>query len=384
MFEQLKDLMRSLYPGESTISLHRPSFTQEEESAVAACVRASFVSSVGPEIQKFEQLIADFCASGHAIATVNGTAALHLSLHALGVHSEDIVLTQSLSFAATGHAILQTGAKPVYIDITLPEGSMCPVALLQFLEEECKQQENICIHKSSKRRIAACVPMHSFGEPAKIAEIAEICRNWSIPLIEDAAEALGSFTQGKHCGTFGICGILSFNGNKIMTTGAGGIILCKDETLAKRLKHLSTTAKIPDPFEFRHSEAGFNYRLPNLNASLGIAQFKKLPNFLSSKKVIYKEYKKFFQPFGYNLVNNPEAQSNHWLNTVIMNSAEEKEELLQFLKEHDIQARPAWHPLHRQQHLQSAVEMPLPQTDWLYSRAVSLPSSVPLEARRYD
>ncbi|MAY14351.1 MAG: aminotransferase DegT [Oceanospirillaceae bacterium] len=384
MFDQLKDLIRSMYPGENTIPLHRPSFSQEEASAVAACVNSTFVSSVGPEIGEFEKLIAEFCDSGYAIATVNGTAALHLSLHVLGVHSGDIVLTQSLSFAATGHAILQTGAKPVYIDIALPEGSMCPEALLHFLEEECKQQENICIHKASKRRIAACVPMHSFGEPAKIAAIAEICRNWSIPLVEDAAEALGSFTEGKHCGTFGTFGILSFNGNKIMTTGAGGMILCKDETLAKRLKHVSTTAKIPDPFEFRHSEAGFNYRLPNLNASLGIAQYKKLPAFLNKKKTIHREYRVFFQRFCYKLVNNPEAQSNHWLNTVIMNSAEEKEELLQFLKVHDIQARPAWYPLHRQQHLQSVTDLPLPQTDWLYSRAVSLPSSVPFEAPCYD
>lgn len=384
MFDQLKDLVRSLYPGESTIALHRPSFSKEEENAVAACVRGSFVSSVGPEIQKFEQLIADFCASAYAVATVNGTAALHLSLHALGVKRDDIVLTQSLSFAATGHAILQTGAQPVYIDITLPEGSMCPETLLHFLTEDCEQQNDTCIHKASKRRIAACVPMHSFGEPAKIREIARICRNWSIPLVEDAAEALGSFCDEKHSGTFGTCGILSFNGNKIMTTGAGGMILCNDEVLANRLKHLSTTAKIPDPFEFRHSETGFNYRLPNLNASLGIAQLNKLPYFINRKRAIHNEYHTFFQGFGYSLVSNPTAQSNHWLNTVIMSGAEEKESLLKYLKDNDIQARPAWYPLHRQLHLKPAFELPLPNTDWLYSRAVSLPSSVPLESTYYD
>ncbi|MCD8522526.1 MAG: LegC family aminotransferase [Saccharospirillaceae bacterium] len=378
MFDQLKDLILAMYPGEHTIALHRPLFSQDEESAVAACIRSSYVSSIGPDIEKFEQHIAEFCSSGYAISTVNGTAALHLSLHAIGVSHNDIVLTQSLSFAATGHAILQTGAKPVYIDITMPQGSMCPEALLRFLSEECRRQDDICTHKISGRRIAACVPMHSFGEPAKISQIEAICREWSIPLIEDAAEALGSFIDGKHCGTFGLCGVLSFNGNKIMTTGAGGIILCKNEALAKRLKHLSTTAKIPDPFEFRHSETGFNYRLPNLNASLGIAQFRKLPNFLNSKRAIHRQYQTFFQRFGYELVNSPEAESNHWLNTVIMNSPDEKESLLKFLKAYDIQARPAWYPLHRQTHLQSVSEHPLPETEWLYSRAVSLPSSVPL------
>ena len=371
----LAELIHSLYPGEQPVPLHRPTLDKTDEAAVAACVASTFVSSAGPEIQAFEDAIAGFCGSPYAIATVNGTAALHLALHCCGVKPGDLVLTQSLTFAATGHAILQAGASPVYIDISLPDAGMCPEALAQFLETECTQGYDGLIHKDSGRRISACIPMHSFGTPVQIERLTALCQQWQLPLIEDAAEALGSTVSGRHCGTFGLCGVLSFNGNKIMTTGAGGMVLTADPAMARKLKHVSTTAKVPDEFEFFHDEPGFNYRLPNLNASLGLSQFQKLPGFIRAKQSIASAYQTFFSDLGYPLISNQQSHSNHWLNTVLLKDADEKQAVLQGLKAHGIMARPVWTPLHRLPHLRSPLSADLPVTDEVYARAISLPSS---------
>lgn len=379
MVTALAELIHNLYPGEQPVPLHRPTLDEDDQQAVADCVASTFISSAGPEIQAFEEAIAGFCGSAYAIAAVNGTAALHLALHCCGVKPGDLVLTQSLTFAATGHAILQAGASPVYIDITLPDAGMDPEALAYFLDTECSPGYDGLIHKASGRRVSACIPMHSFGTPARITQIAHLCEQWGLTLIEDAAEALGSFISGRHCGTFGRCGVLSFNGNKIMSTGAGGMVLCDDPALARHLKHVSTTAKVADEFEFFHDEPGFNYRLPNLNASLGLSQFRKLPSFIAAKARVAGMYQSFFADLGYPLVHNPEAQSNHWLNTVLVTDATEKQALLQGLKAQGIMARPAWTPLHHLPHLQSPVSTSLPVTDDVYARAVSLPSSVPAD-----
>ena len=378
MTAALAELILGMYPDEHPVPLHRPTLDKADQQAVSDCVASTFVSSAGPEIQAFEDAIAGFCGSPYAIATVNGTAALHLALHCCGVKPGDLVLTQSLTFAATGHAILQAGAAPVYIDVALPDAGMNPQALAQFLEAECSQSYEGVIHKATGKRISACIPMHSFGTPVQIQSLAAVCKQWGISLIEDAAEALGSSVDGQHCGTFGTCGVLSFNGNKIMTTGAGGMVLTSDPALAQRLKHVSTTAKVADEFEFFHDQQGFNYRLPNLNASLGMSQFRKLPGFIAAKARIAEHYRTFFQDLGYELIHNPQADSNHWLNTVLLRNADEKQAILESLKARGIQARPAWQPLHRLPHLISPINTNLVVTEAVYDRAVSLPSSVPV------
>ena len=272
--------------GADFIPLHRPVFEGNERQYLVNCIDSNFVSSVGEKVTEFEQKIAEFTGSKFAIATVNGTAALHVAIELAGVKPGDEVITQALTFIATCNAINYAGAKPLFIDVDLDTMGLSPSALQNFLEENAEKKPEGTFNKTSGKRISACVPMHTYGFPCRIAEISKICEDWNILLVEDAAESLGSYVGNQHTGTFGKVSTLSFNGNKIITTGGGGMIITDDADLAKHAKHITTTAKVPHSYEFVHDEIGYNYRMPNLNAALGCAQIEQLDDFLTIKNEI--------------------------------------------------------------------------------------------------
>lgn len=347
-FEEIFQFIREQYSTpEGFIPLHEPRFIGNEKAYLNQCIDSGFVSSVGEFVNIFEAEIAKFCHIKYAIATTNGTCALHATLHALNINAQCEVLTQPLSFIATSNAIAYTGASPVYIDVDLDTLSLSPRALQNFLQTYGKKCQNHTINKQSGKILKACVPMHTFGHPARIEEIKQICDEWGILLIEDAAESLGSFitsTTRKHTGTIGICGILSFNGNKTITCGGGGAILTQDEALAKRLKHLTTTAKIPHPYEYEHDELGFNYRLPNLNAALCVAQIEQLPTFLADKQSLAKSYEAFFANFkDIEFISaRAHTEPNFWLNAIKLPTKALRDRFLEMSNAAGIMTRPIW------------------------------------------
>ena len=280
--------------GDDFIPLHRPVFEGNERQYLIDCIDSNFVSSVGAKVTEFEEKVADFTGSKYAIATVNGTAALHIAIELAGVKPGDEVISQALTFIATCNAISYAGAKPLFVDVDVDTMGLSPEALKRFLEEHAEKRASGTFNKTSGKKISACVPMHTFGFPCRIAEIAEICADWDIALIEDAAESLGSYVGGRHTGTFASMATLSFNGNKVITTGGGGMIITDDSELAKRAKHITTTAKVPHPYEFVHDEIGYNYRMPNLNAALGCAQMERLDEFLTIKAQLADQWDAFF------------------------------------------------------------------------------------------
>ena len=302
-YQPIIDFIRSLYPNREIVPLHEPYFGGNEKRYVLDCIESTFVSSVGKYVDRFEEMIRDFTGAKYAIATVNGTAALHIALKLAGVQQGDLVITQPLTFVATCNAITYCGAEPVFVDIDPETLGMSPDSLESWLGQNVDivdkglggletqysklsqpSQPYLAIHKATKRHIAACVPMHTFGHPCKIDRIVEICDRYNIPVVEDAAESIGSYYKGKHTGTFGKLGILSFNGNKTITTGGGGMILTDDNELGPLAKHITTTAKKPHPWKFEHDMIGYNYRLPNINAALGCAQMEMLPEILKNKR----------------------------------------------------------------------------------------------------
>ena len=286
--------VRAIY-GEGPIALHRPVFEGPEKQFLADCIDSNFVSSVGQRVVEFEQRMAAFVGARYAVATVNGTAALHVALQVAGVRRDEEVISQALTFVATCNALSYTGAHPVFVDVDLDTLGMSPVALRRMLAERYERRSGAAYNRRTGRRLAAVVPMHTFGHPCRIEEIVALCHDWGVPVVEDAAESLGSYVGARHTGTHGRLATLSFNGNKIITTGGGGMIVTDDEALAKRAKHLTTTAKIPHPYEFVHDEVGYNYRLPNLNAALGCAQMEHLPRMLEIKAEIAAGYARHFE-----------------------------------------------------------------------------------------
>lgn len=283
-FKDIVEFIRELYGGQEFVPLHEPRFSGNEKKYVQECIESTFVSSVGAFVDEFEKQFAKFTGSKYAIATVNGTAALHTALLLAGVSREDEVITQPLTFVATCNAISYIGAHPVFVDIDKETLGLSPEKLKEFLSQNTEVINGECVNKTTKRIIKAVVPMHTFGLPTKINELMGVCKEYSISLIEDAAESLGSYNEGKHTGTFGLLGAFSFNGNKIITTGGGGMVVTDNEELAKKAKHMTTTAKIPHSWEYDHDMVGYNYRLPNLNAALGCAQMELLPKFLKRKR----------------------------------------------------------------------------------------------------
>jgi len=377
MFERVIAGIRALFPDtEGPIPLHAPWFDRADEEAVAACVRSTFVSSVGPEITAFERELAEATGAAHAVAVVNGTAALHTALLLHGVGAGDLVITQAFTFIATCNAIAYTGAEPVFLDIDAHTLGLSPGAVERWLDTQCDRRNGGCVHRATGRAVKACIPMHTFGHVLHIEELLALCRAWGILLVEDAAEALGSHRNGRFAGTFGEVGTLSFNGNKIITCGGGGALLLQDEPKARAAKHLTTQAKVPHPWAFQHDRTGFNHRMPNLNAALARTQLRKLPHNLAVKRALHEQYRSLFADSPYTLVQEPEGStSNHWLNAVLMHDKQERDAFLQACVDAGIQARPAWELATDQVMYRDALRDELTVSRNLQDRLVNLPSS---------
>lgn len=376
MHQDIVDFIRSLYKTEEFIPLHEPKFFGNEKAYVIDCIDSTYVSSVGKYVDRFEQMMADYTGAKYAVATVNGTAALHVALKLVGVSQGDEVITQPLSFIATCNAISYCGAKPVFVDVDRDTLGMSPDSLHSFLSINATQTSVGCMNKATGRKISAIVPMHTFGHPCRIDEIAMVSEEFDIPLIEDAAESLGSFYQGRHTGTFGKLAAFSFNGNKTITTGGGGMIITDDEALAKRAKHITTTAKQPHPYEFIHDEIGYNYRLPNLNAALGCAQMESLPRLLKSKRSIALAYAEFFSASNITFVKEPaQANSNCWLNALILEDKQARDIFLIKLNEAGVMSRPIWRLMNELAMFHDCQSSDLSNAKWLEERIVNIPSS---------
>jgi len=375
--KQIIDFIQTLYNTKEFIPLHEPKFIGNEKKYLNECIDSTFVSSVGKFVDRFEEEFAEYVGSKYAVAVVNGTAALHVSLRLAGVQEGDEVITQPLTFVATCNAISYCGARPVFVDVDLETMGMSPKSLESFLKKNCEIQNNQCINKVTKRVIRACVPMHTFGHPCKMDAIQKICERWHITLVEDAAESLGSYYKGKHTGTFGKLGAFSFNGNKIITSGGGGVIVTDDESLAKRAKHLTTTAKLPHPYEYTHDMIAYNYRMPNLNAALLVAQMENLEKFLSSKRALSKEYANFFTGCdNIDFIQEPkEAHSNYWLQAVMLQNREKRDEFLQYTNKHNVMTRPIWRLMSELEMFADCQKTDLSNAEYLQERIVNLPSS---------
>ncbi|MEO8870258.1 MAG: LegC family aminotransferase [Granulicella sp.] len=371
------DFVRSIY-GEDFIPLHRPVFEGNEKQYLSDCIDSNFVSSVGARVTEFERSIAAFTGAKYAIATVNGTAALHAALQLAGVSRDDEVITQALTFIATCNAISYTGAHAVFVDVDRDTLGMSADALRRFLESRVERRGGQAFNKATGRRIAACSPMHTFGLPCRIEEIVALCDEYGIPVIEDAAESLGSYVGGRHTGTFGKLATLSFNGNKVITTGGGGMIITDDEELAIKAKHLTTTAKIPHPYEFVHDMTGYNYRMPNLNAALGCAQMEELPKFLAIKAKVADRYAEFCAGQGIALARAREGTvANYWLNAIVLDSLEQRDAFLEYTNSRGVMTRPVWRLMTRLEMYKNCQHDGLENSRWLEDRVVNLPSSVP-------
>lgn len=369
--------IRDTYHSAEFIPLHVPTFLGNEKDYVCQTIDSTFVSSVGPFVDQFERHMESFTGAARAVATVNGTAALHAALYLAGVRAGDLVLTQALTFVATCNALHHMGAVPVFIDVARDSLGLSPVAAQMWLENHAElDNDGQCHHRSSGQRIRAIVPMHTFGHPVDLDELVVVCERWNLVLVEDAAESLGSFYKGRHTGTIGEYGALSFNGNKVITTGGGGMVLCRDQVAGDRAKHITTTAKVPHPYEFYHDEAGFNYRLPNINAALGCAQMEALPRFLQEKRALAERYAGFFTNTPYQFVQEPAyAHSNYWLNAVLCPDRESREAMLVETNGQGVMTRPVWTLMHRLPAFQDALRDDLAMSEWMEARLVNLPST---------
>ena len=377
MKKEFISLVKELY-GNDFVPLHRPVFEGNEKQYLVDCIDSNFVSSVGEKVTEFERKIADFTGSKFAIATVNGSSALYMCLHLSGVGRGDEVITQALTFVATANAISYCSAIPVFIDVDKDTMGLSPSSLRAFLENYAEIRDGVCFNRQTGRIIKACVPMHTFGFPCRIQEVSEVCKKWNIELVEDAAESLGSYFQNLHTGTFGRLAAISFNGNKIITTGGGGMIIIDDEDLAKRAKHLTTTAKVPHAYEFFHDEIGYNYRMPNLNAALGCAQMETLPQMLQIKESIFARYSQFFDGCGIKMMRPIEdAICNNWLSAIILDSKEDRDDFLSYTNDNGVMTRPVWRLMSELKMFRDCQHDGLVNSFWLQSRVVNIPSSVP-------
>lgn len=378
-FEPIINFIRTVFnQHDAFIPLHAPRFTGNEKKYVLDTIDSTFVSSVGAYVTQFERMMTEITGAKYAVATVNGTTALHLALLLAGVKSGDEVITQPLTFVATANAIVHAGGVPVFVDVERDTMGMSPASLEQFLHDHTFIDDSgICINKVSGKRIVACVPMHTFGFPLRISEIAEICKKNNIVLVEDAAESLGSYYDSRHTGTIGTIGTFSFNGNKTVTSGAGGAIVTNEESIALRAKHLSTTSKIPHAWEFVHDEIGYNYRMPNLNAALACAQLEQLEKILQNKRELADLYAQFFAKTNIELVREIEnTRANYWLNAIILPDHDAQQRFLKETNEHKVMTRPIWKLMNKLQMYAECQSTDLRNALWLEERVVNLPSSV--------
>jgi perosamine synthetase len=371
------DFIRGVFNTDQFIPLHEPRFLGNEKKYLNECIDSTFVSSVGKFVDEFESKIADYTGAKYAIATSNGTSALHISLLISGVKSGDEVITQPLTFVATCNAISYCNASPIFIDVDKDTMGLSPVALQSFLKENATVTNQQCVNKTTGKIIRACVPMHTFGHPCRIDEIKDVCDKWSINLIEDAAESLGSFYKNKHTGTFGQLGVISFNGNKVITAGGGGCIITDSEILATKAKHITTTAKEPHKWEYSHDMIGYNYRMPNLNAALIVAQLEQLDRFLKSKRNLANQYKEFFNNSDIEFVMELErSKSNYWLNAIILKNRKQRDLFLEETNSEGVMTRPIWTLMNKLRMFRNSQHGDLKNSEWLEQRVVNIPSSV--------
>ncbi|MCO4781872.1 MAG: LegC family aminotransferase [Candidatus Cloacimonetes bacterium] len=379
MFDKIIELIKQEYSGDQSVNLHQPHFGGNEKKYLLDTIDSGFVSSVGEYVNLFEDLLAKKLNVKHAIATVNGTAALHVSYLVAGVEPGDEVITQAMTFVATANSIKYCGAEPIFLDICRESLSLCPLKLESFLKNNTYTgSDGYCYNKVSQRRIKACVPMHTFGLPGHIDEIVEICAKYNLIVVEDAAESLMSQYKGHYTGTIAKLGVFSFNGNKIITTGGGGAIVTNCDKIAKLAKHLTTTAKINSGYESFHDEIGYNYRLPNLNAALGLAQLEQIDLFVEKKRSLATRYKKLFETMdAYNFVSEMDnTESNYWLNAVICRDFDSRQEFLRSLNQNKILVRPVWKLLNSLEIYKHCQTGDLSNAEDLQNRIVNIPSSV--------
>ena len=365
--------------GPSPVPLHEPSFVGNEMAYLKKCIDSTFVSSIGPYVDQFERALEDFTGSKYAIAVVNGTSALHISLKLGGVIEQDEVLIPALTFVATANAVVYCGATPHFVESEETSLGIDTQKLREYLQLNTKQIDNNCVNIKTNKIIRAIVPMHTFGHPVNLDQLLEIAKEFNIVIIEDAAESLGSFYNGKHTGTFGLLGVLSFNGNKVITTGGGGAILTNDEKLAQRAKHLTTTARRTHNWEFIHDEVGYNYRMPNLNAALGCAQLEQLPQKINAKRQLFDLYQSSFSRIkGISLFSEQGwCKSNYWLQTLILDEElkEQKDSIIKITNDAGYSTRPAWVLLSELLPFTKAQSMDLSTAKSLYDRIINIPSS---------
>lgn len=382
-FEEIVRFIRELYNEPAApVPLHAPVFHGNEKKYLNECIDSTFVSSVGRFVDLFEEKIAAFTGAGRAVACVNGTSALHLALRMVGVDRDTEVITQPLTFIATANAIAYCGAYPVFLDVDMDTMGLSPDSLKRWLCSSTQQRNKTTnrpetINKKTGRCIKACVPMHTFGHPCRIDEIVEICHEYHIEVVEDAAESIGSYYKRQHTGTFGKIGVLSFNGNKTITTGGGGMLLFKDKELGQLAKHLSTQAKIPHPWEFVHDAIGYNYRMPNINAALGVAQLEQLETFLKTKRDLAEKYRHFFDKKDIRFVVEPaNARSNYWLNCILLKNKQERDDFLEYSNSHKVMTRPAWQLMNKLPMFGQCQADELKNAGNLAEHLVNIPSSV--------
>ncbi|MCM1449906.1 MAG: LegC family aminotransferase [Clostridiales bacterium] len=382
MYKDIVDFIRDHYKASEgeTVMLYTPTFVGNEKKYLNECIDSTFVSSVGQFVDRFERDMERYTGARKAVVCVSGTNALHMSMLLAGVERGDEVLTQALTFIATCNAISYIGAHPVFIDVDLDTMGLSPEALESWLNENAElRADGQCYNRTTGRRVKACVPMHTFGHPVRIDRIADICRRWNVELVEDAAESIGSLYKGQHTGTFGKVGAISFNGNKTITTGGGGMMLFMDEELGLRAKHITTQAKMPHRWAFVHDEIGYNYRMPNINAALGCAQLECIDRFIESKRATAAAYMEFFdsEPHGIKFMSEPhDTRSNYWLNAVMLPDREAREAFLEYTNDHGVMTRPVWELMNRLSMFENAQNDGLRNTSWLADRIVNIPSSV--------
>ena len=371
------DFIRSVYKTDSFIPLHEPRFLGNEKKYLNECIDSTFVSSVGKFVDEFESKIASYIGAKYVVATSNGTSALHISLLISGVESGHEVITQPLTFVATCNAISYCNTVPIFIDVDKDTMGMSPVALEAFLKENAIIKDQQCVNKSTGSIIKACIPMHTFGHPCRIKEIQRICKEWHITLVEDSAESLGSYYKNKHTGTYGELGIISFNGNKVITSGGGGCIITDNEVFAKKAKHMTTTAKEPHKWKYTHDMIGYNYRMPNINAALIVAQLEQLDGFLKSKRLLANDYKEFFQDSDIEFATELEnSKPNYWLNAIILRDKEQRNLFLDTTNSKGVMTRPIWTLMNKLPMFKDSQCGDLTNSEWLEQRVVNIPSSV--------
>ncbi len=378
MYSEFITFVHKLYETNDFVPLSVPAFVGNEKKYLEECIDSTFVSSVGKFVDRFEEMVAEYTGAKKAVVCVSGTNALHMAMMLAGVERNDEVLTQALTFIATCNAISYIGAHPVFIDVDKDTMGLSPKAVREWLEVNAEIKEDTCYNKTTSRRIKACVPMHTFGHPVHLDELVKVCEEWHIELVEDAAESLGSFYKGRHTGTFGKVGAISFNGNKTITTGGGGMLLFMDEELGQFAKHLTTQAKVPHRWEFVHDHIGYNYRMPNINAALGCAQMEHLEEFVLNKRETAVRYAEYFENIeDIDFFTEPsDCRSNYWLNVVILKDKQSQLEFLQQTNDNGVMTRPIWELMNRLPMFEHCQNDGLSNSIWLADRVVNIPSSV--------